>query len=830
MCNFNFSLLESYYSLSIKHQVFVGILGIILINLIAITGLICLILYLLSISSYKDIINLLDNKEFNQIALLGIATEHSYCYYSDFFKIYSNELTNFRYYLGKIGNLGLIDPDFLKNKYPNFLIHSDMQNLNNKPGAINETPSMTYFSKDFTIDQLNNDQEFLEQLKILNSMVLMIRQSQKFYLFPDTLNNNDSNFPYYEKIVMVDYEKAVVFTYPDYGLVTNAHMDPDSLLNYVQTQYASTNKFINYINNKVPQTNFQINMNFNNTIRYLPLFIEKDIYNNIFSPQTTLHTMSVSNFYNNRLLISDDNYLDNIDSNVLVLSTNSIADLVYDNLASKIGSFNIFNTDYHYPYDLYTIYQCQSFYYTGNDYNISIIKNFTTLSECFNGKSSTGLSEISKNIMNSDYEKLAYVYGLFMETEQFPISNSTKHIMNSIDDNNLIDYLNLISTGSILRLGFYDDIYKTRKSYFPLTSQSIFNYFYPVTNIQLSFIFKNEAGFEIAKYDFFLQSIANFLMSYVGFLIIGYFILGLVVYFLQKVMKYIDTPLNIIDDALKTISDQDKFNQAKVDLENYIYNQDYNTVIDEFVDLITIILHMIEGNMNLKRELTHNEMLKIKMRKEDAHKEIAMVKLNNLIVIENAIAEKLENQNFFNETLKISLDNEIMQDKYVKSCECFVELVNSHVNKAKRSKLEKLKITNLVYFEEFEAFAIPPFKFNKYCDKEKKFVKNSTLPEGNSPNNKQNNIFKDSRTKTFKKITSVESIKKLSSSSSDEEIVNKDDRFDPGYQKKMIKKMMNIKDSYFLGKLKDKKNPMFSAYSKMKNELNSKPTVNTIKI
>jgi hypothetical protein len=820
MCNFNFSLKQLYYSLAIKHQVFVGILGIVLVNLIAVTLVITLIVFLLSISAYKDIIGILENQEFDQMSYFGIATEYANIYYSDFFKIYSTELANFRYSLGKLGNLGILNSEFVSKKFPNFLVHSDVMKVEDS----NNINRMTYFSKKYTMEELKEDKDFNKELVKINSMVLMIALSQKFYGFSNI--EGITKFPLYEKILMLDYEKQVIFSYPDNSLIVNNNLDTKDVLEYVQTQYIHNHQFINYMQKNLNASYFQINQNFKDSIRYLPLFQEKDIYENFFESEkysaqdVPIKSLSFSNIYKNRLNIREDNYLDNIYSNVFVLSTKSISDLIYDNLASQTGSYDILITDYSYPYNIYTVFQCQKFLYTGNNFNITEIKEFRTLKDCFKGKSDITPIDISSNTKNSDFEKFADIYNLFRETEEFPISKQTNTLLNSIEDKRLIDHLSMKTRSLSLRMLIHNKRYKIRKSYLPLTSYKFFKYFYPITNIKLSFIMKNEGNFINTKNDLFMHSTGNFLLSFVGSLIICYLIIGLVIYFLIKVMAFIDKPLNIIDDALKTISDVDKFNKAKIDLENYIYDQNYNTVIDEFVELITIILDMIEGNMNLKHELTHNEQLKIKMDKEEVNKEIAMVKMNNIIVLENVILEKLENDNFFYEILKISLENEILLDKNVKNCEGFVSLVKSHINKAKKSKLEKLKISNLVYYEDFEPFVIPTFKFNKIFHKEAKMIltKKSTVIDGNINLQNAGNLIKKSSKKILDEIVSSSH----SSDDTENEDCNKDCKFDPVYQKKMIKKMMNIKDNYFLSKLKNPKNPLFLAYTKMKTEMKSK--------
>ncbi len=92
----------------------------------------------------------------------------------------------------------------------------------------------------------------------------------------------------------------------------------------------------------------------------------------------------------------------------------------------------------------------------------------------------------------------------------------------------------------------------------------------------------------------------------------------------------------LINDFVKSLSHNSKFKKATDKLELYTYNNAEKN-IDEFVDLIIVILELLQGNINLKETVTSTNYIKILLEREESNKEYEIIKLNNIIVFDGKV-------------------------------------------------------------------------------------------------------------------------------------------------------------------------------------------------
>jgi hypothetical protein len=203
---------------------------------------------------------------------------------------------------------------------------------------------------------------------------------------------------------------------------------------------------------------------------------------------------------------------------------------------------------------------------------------------------------------------------------------------------------------------------------------------------------------------------------------------------------------------------------------------------------------MIEGNINLKQEITSNELYKIKIEHENLNREFELVKVNNIIIHEEIINEQVEKKNYLNDILKINLDKEIMKDAKVRNCDTFIKLIEKQKRMTKRSQFNTFNVINPSDHKEFNIY---------------------TFMKLDLDSDKKNDIRRSSIIRST--VKSERQLINSSSSSDEDDLAECDEDFDyfANIEEKLnekIKKVMVIKNDYILGKLRNKQNPLFNAY------------------
>jgi hypothetical protein len=788
MCNFNEILSTSFYKLKIKHQVFLGIISIIIINLLLITIIITLNVFMLSNSAYKDVINTLDNQEFDQLAYFTMASEYANMHMSGLINSFVSIIASIKINLESKGNLGLLDSSYIDSQYPDFILHLDEFNSKLADNSItNLQDKIIYFSPSKSFEKLKSDVSFLNQIKIIKSLIPVIKYSFYVNLFNQKLSSiGKSNDTFFNNLIFVNYDHDVIFYFPGNKANINKDINLSELKDYVKNKNIEKAKIIELF------SGIGVNppKSISSTVKYLsnaPLYLEDDIYPNFYSPNSNvnLKTLSSINLYTNpSSSLTIDNYLDVFDQSIFLVSAKSSADLIYDFLSYQVPATNVFKVDFLYPYKLYTSFQCDFLVFT-RDY--SQPGNFTNkFSDCFN-------TEIRHdNTYYSDKSDLDEVFDNLYLFNDYNVT-VTNSIKESIIRKELDIFKNKLSAHSSTvnrRVVINGMNYKIRKTYSPLSSYSFFKFMYPISYLYMTVAIKNEGLFDNNKRYFFMRSIGNFIFSFFGSLIICYAILIFIIYYLVQVMALIDKPLNIINYAVQTISEKDKFNEAKFALEKYIYDTSNDQVIDEFVDLITIILDMFEGNMNLKQETTQLNDIRLKMEEDSLYKEFELVKMNNLIVLEDRITDLVEKKNYFNDILKINIEKEIITDEKVRSSKSFMRVYENYVRNYNINELNKLRTNGVEIYEDRMKLKFGQIPFSK----------------------------KTTRVFSIQRITLVTSKLDNAQNSSDYDSQEEDNIFEiDEVIRKKVRKLYTVRNSFMLGKLRKTENPLFYAYEKMKN-------------
>lgn len=791
MCNFNEILSTSFYKLKIKHQVFLGIISIILINLLLITAIISLNVFMLSNSAYKDVINTLDNQEFDELAYFTMASEYANMHMSGLIGSYGSLLARMKINFELKGNLGLLDSTFAELHYPNFILHIDEYNFKLGNNLIlQKEDKILYYSPSRSYENLKSDPSFQNQIKIMKSLIPVIKFS--FYI---NLFNQKVSFigkPYdtiINSMILVNYQHDVLFYFPGNKANINKNIDLNDLKAYVKKknlEKAKTIELFSGIGANPPKS-------ISNTVKYLssiPLYLEDDIYPSFYSSDNNfnLKTLSSLNLYinsNRSLNISLDNYLDVFDHSIFLLSEKSSDDLIFDFLSYQIPAMNVFKVDYLYPYKLYNSFQCDYLVFSRNYSQLE--KKTKKFSECF-----------SNDHRDQDTFYASDLDDVFQNLNLFNDNNKNKSITNSSQENfsyqpDIDVFKSKISAHSSTinrRVVINGMNYKIRKTNSPLSSYSFFKFMYPISYNYITIALKNEGLLDNHKRYLFTKSVGNFIFSFFGSIIICYVIIIFITFYLVKVMALIDKPLHIINNAVQTISEKDLFNEAKSELEKYIYDTSNDKVIDEFVDLITIILDMFEGNMNLKQETTLIDDIRLKMDEDNLYKDFELVKRNNLIILEERITELVEKKNYFNDILKINIEKDIITDEKVRSSKSFMRVYEKYARDFNKSELNKLKLNGVEIYED-----------------------RMKLKFGQIPYNK-----KTQKVSSIQRITILNTKLENAQYSSDYDSQEEENVFEiEEIIKKKVKKLYTVRDSFMLGKLRKTENSLFYAYEKMKN-------------
>lgn len=629
MCNFaSKAFWDYYYSRKTPDQVSISICFVLAFIIIIIVSIITINIFILINLSYKDLVNLLDNDEFTQISFLGLSAQYKYKYSNDLALDYSNVLKKFQENLNS---------DFIitSTSNENLLRHYDDIKGNTKQYYY------TYYSTKYDKGSLFSTAKFKEVFKIVSNMIPLIENYLNFYFIPENKNK------IFSQILVSFSEFELIFVFSDKTLDNfNFKLKYQELMKNIIENTENTIINIQKISNQDLKSFFDQNYLIENLpVKSLEITENLQTLNtNVFDQ--LIHSSSFvqsSNFYNFRKQIT---------STVSFFSKGYSEEIFFDNTSTLIPSTFILVSDSFYNYSLLTKFQCKKLIFSGN-YLIDDLKNhtFETILDCF-------------PFVSFD----DYTLSTFKDSSVFSYELNVLPKLTNLDNENIfklityteVDYYNDIN--KVLMLSFVKKLLLNTKSYkikrilAPFSSFSNFNYYYPATYSHNIFVLKSDGYYSTHKKYIFNNSISIFISSLILSMLASILTLFVLIFFLCfRVRPHITTPLKLIQEALTSISDKNKFKEAKNNLNDYT-SPKRRDKIDEYVDLIQIILKMIEGNLNLIEEITPSMLFRLKIEENELGNEFEMINLNNIMIFEEQIIQKIEKKSHLNEILSKKIE------------------------------------------------------------------------------------------------------------------------------------------------------------------------------
>jgi hypothetical protein len=661
MCNYSEIFKKFYYQIRITHQIFIGVFFIMSAALFLVTFVITFNVFLISNTTYKDFINIFDNAEYQQLTLFSVTVEQAHIQHIDCYKDNTNIFKHF--YNNLIAHPELqINTKYINEIYNNPVVHfSDYKNNEDK---------IVFFSPTKDKAALLSTPEVLLNINIFANLYMLVR---KYKIFNCFIYEHDLN--YFETIVFIDYSLDLIFVYPP-----NALDIQDLLNNNIQLRSYIKDREIDLLDKTFKlRNNIGIPINEDN----LP-FYEEDVIFSSFAKQG----------FKALTLTSNKNVISNTVTTLqsfLILSRTTIADSVYDPTALKVQGARMIVTDYQSNYKIYSQFQC-GFLHFEFDYDYIELSQLDNLGDC--------LAQVQNSVHQNDLNKSAFYFNLDLFNSDNIDSNNTNSIIQNFTNVLLYNKNPLFFLLYKMRFTLNTTQYKMKKIILPITNKYLTNHYYPIQNIYYAYLFKSEGYFKNNKSLIFVRTVSNFFNSLTLSLLTSYLIMGFVAYQLYKVNSLINTPLKLIHDTVQSISDKTKFKESKAKLEDYTI-KNTNCYIDEFVDLIVIILDLVEGNINLSEPLTDTNYYKVILEAENNYREFEIIKINNIIVLEGVILQKDEKKTALKKILDQNIDELIKNDEVVTKNFTFQGILYKPRSSSKRSNLFGTSISDINNEEKF---------------------------------------------------------------------------------------------------------------------------------
>ena len=223
--------------------------------------------------------------------------------------------------------------------------------------------------------------------------------------------------------------------------------------------------------------------------------------------------------------------------------------------------------------------------------------------------------------------------------------------------------------------------FKIKKTYSPLNIIYEIKYFYPIDNIKMDILIKDE---EYSKYILSENKkiLNKIIITGVVALIVCVVILELIIliilkYFTQelnKPFKKINDPF-FITGQIKEERQENKNKNKSVDKGN-TKSDDDKIHIDEFKELLKSVSESLKSETEFKQKINKQEEDDMKLEMEYLNKEFEKNKIFNIMVDENKINNILEESNYSNEIIKYKTNLEyVKSDSFVKKSYLFREYV-----------------------------------------------------------------------------------------------------------------------------------------------------------
>jgi len=689
--------------------------------------------------SFKDIMNIIDNMQYFEINMYMQATDLSYINLLDNYRIIHNILDEMDEHNKNCPKFFLKDEIF--DKYAiNFTISEEKIKNYNITNFFNSNEKLFKKLKMMNLHPIiynnNNtlsDLNFTKYNNFIKKCSLFLNIFQKIKLLGTETDFKNKTIKYFDKILInYPHERSYFYLNNRFEIF---HFNP-----FLENKKIAE-KYIDKAQNIKNSKSF-CNLNNGNLIKIsidFPLYLDREDIEEIDLKHSNPTESNNYAKYNPELIVIhnnydekklkknfnfslinkfDENYRENIKDIYLNYTTKNIfifSNLDYlDNLANQIFStsdysiipiftktknFNelkILNKDYCYIYKKIILNNFHS-----QSVNENNMKNFV-LEDCFLDKNKQVWIEYLKKSINLLNLNSSTSFK-FCEYDQFNNEKNFFRLNETFRSVPLNFCLNRFSLKK--RLDFMENeklvkSFKFKNTIMPLLSydQKFVNL--SISNFYLGVYFKNEGkyiNFENFLYEKIMINLFKgiYIFFATSMILIIYFIYNIIV-----VKDFVYQPLEKIETTLSNISDKIKFKDSKKYLDEYLLEEDSRT-INEFKLLIKIILKLVEGNLNIKKNNNKNKDLEIVHIYKELHP-INMVKFNRFIVFENKILESFDkNQYCIKLTDKSSIDME--KDEKLMNSSIFSDIIQKKFFGDKDNKIDKNNnsLTNIFSEEKF---------------------------------------------------------------------------------------------------------------------------------
>ena len=601
------------------------------------TALLALMIFLISLTCYKDITNSFDNHEFNELSYIEMNIENSQMLLEETYKDH-------------VLLMGRMFENYARvNIYHAFVV-SDNKNTSLSPDNIE-----TIYTK---------------KLKLLTPIL----NSQ--FLFSTKTKQINATFIGCYFISEKQCCKIIEETNEETQTITKLTSDEtDKLLEYLKTQTIKAVGKTGRLHSVLPKSIEAFDSYYT-----LPVFDESQTFpfdNNKIVSYCILPVESKGPIYSENYLSGEDFYA------FFMLEKKDTNELIYDSIIESIPSVNILKTDYLYPYRLHSKEYCILLrMITSTTQDETEIEEydydkFEYLDQCFDN------TNLIEKYSGTGYEDHTFLYDFLYNFHLFSrplIENTTKDetvkaLLQATEEHILMQNETLFNQTINLLISINNSDFKVKKAYSPLYAFYQVDYFYPFSDYSMNLLIKSQSFRTFISNevrDIMSLNLINCLIYIFFVMILSFIALRCT---LSQFTKQIEKAINIFKFLKGFSTDSTQSNQK-------LTNEDGESGIDEFRDLIHTFNEMIKGDIDLKQGFIEKEAIKYKLDMEQFNREFEHVKIHNIIVKEEEIEEFLEEGNCTTEITRISLD-EIKKDPFVKKSAVFKSMVN-YIEKNKK--------------------------------------------------------------------------------------------------------------------------------------------------
>ena len=660
-----------------------------LIVIILIVAAMMLNIYLIASFTYKEIYKLIDIDEFNELAFAENYLENAQLQFENTFK---NTLLTIANLYKELSNATIrIDFFWELNEDFKLITWEDLKN-----SSFTHDPKKSWFSSINILDDdlVKENNNFFSYLGIYLENIFL---NKKIFM-------NINNDPLMYLLVFCDYNKNFTSYYPAYTDKVR-QFDADVIKKYVIQRLAQKVKDMAMYKEILIHK-----LDYYDDLFLLPYYDEdKDNDNYLFNGYNLTYEIFDEEFLNEtNIKINEISYiivpakdmssgdflsidLSNINENIaqifLLIGINGTNEVIYDKVIYHQDGLSLLRTEYLFPYELTSKHNCYNILLLGLNENDEQYKNLISntnfsqlkyLDDCFDKNSK--IEKYKKYPIYRDYstyDKIIEDFSIFRNNISKTYNSNIVKLYKTIEQKYL-QKQNTSFNKTITRAGVLNkQNFKIKKTYSPLNIIHQINYFYPIDNIKMNILIKNQ------DYSTLLLSenrdiMNGILLAGITYLVMSVVILEVIIiiilsYFAEELNK----PLDILNKP-SFITGQIKEGEYESNFKSFNKqkNTDNKIHIDEFRDLIKSVSEALKSETEFEQKINKQEEDDMKLEMENLNKEFEKNKIFNIMVDENKINNILEENNYSNEIIKHKTNIEnVKNDSFVKKSYLFREFV-----------------------------------------------------------------------------------------------------------------------------------------------------------